>query len=70
MSLIKPNLQSRKIFQVSGTMGPPPKMEGQAADEVSKQLEQMCPIDQLPQRRAWRDACLTKLSQLKKEMGN
>lgn len=51
-------------------MGPIPKMEGPVAAEVSKQLEQMCPIDQLPQRRAWRDACLTKLSQLKKEMGN
>lgn len=51
-------------------MGPIPKMEGPALADVSKQLEQMCSIEQLPQRRAWRDACLTKLSQLKKEMGN
>ncbi|KAG4066332.1 hypothetical protein HA402_000556 [Bradysia odoriphaga] len=60
----------KTIYEVSQTMGPTPKMEGPSAEEVSKQLEQMCPIDQLPQRRAWRDACLTKLSQLKKEMGN
>lgn len=51
-------------------MGPTPKMEGPVLDDINKQLEQMCSIDQLPQRRAWRDACLTKLSQLKKEMGN
>jgi len=60
----------KTIYEVSETMGPIPKMEGPVADEVAKQLEQMCAIDQLPQRRAWRDACLTKLSQLKKEMGN
>lgn len=51
-------------------MGPIPRMEGAALQQVASQLEEMCPIDQLPQRRAWRDACLTKLSQLKKEMGN
>lgn len=60
----------KKKFQVSNTMGPIPKMEGPVLAEVSRQLEEMCSIEQLPQRRAWRDACLTKLSQLKKETGN
>jgi len=59
-----------KMYEVSTTFGPIPTMEGPVAADVAKQLEEMCPIDQLPQRRAWRDACLTKLSQLKKEMGN
>lgn len=49
-------------------MGPTPKMEGAAALEIARQLEQICPIEKLKERRAWRDACLTKLSQLKKEM--
>lgn len=51
-------------------MGPTPKMEGPVAEQIAQELEQLCPIDQLPQRRAWRDACLTKLSQLKKELEN
>lgn len=49
-------------------MGPTPKMEGPVAKQVAKELEEMCSIDNLPARRAWRDACLTKLSQLKKTM--
>ena len=51
-------------------MGPTPKMEGPAEQEITRQLFEMCPMEKLPERRAWRDACLTKLSQLKKEVGN
>uniref|UniRef100_A0A7G3AA09 L-gulonate 3-dehydrogenase n=1 Tax=Lutzomyia longipalpis TaxID=7200 RepID=A0A7G3AA09_LUTLO len=58
---------SKTIFAVSETMGPTPKMEGPQVAEVAKQLEEMCPLDKLPERRAWRDDCLTKLSMLKKE---
>ncbi|GAB0099687.1 3-hydroxyacyl-CoA dehydrogenase [Sergentomyia squamirostris] len=60
---------SKTIFAVSETMGPIPKMEGPQAEEVARQLEEMCPIDKLPERRAWRDECLTKLSILKKQQG-
>lgn len=49
-------------------MGPTPKMEGAAAAEISVQLNAICPIEKLPERRAWRDVCLMKLSQLKREM--
>lgn len=58
----------KTIYAVSETMGPTPKMEGPVADEVAKQLNGMCPLDKLAERRAWRDACLTKLSILKREM--
>lgn len=61
---------AKTIYAVSETMGPTPKMEGPQMKEVAKQLGQMCPIEKLPERRAWRDASLTKLSQLKKEQGN
>lgn len=47
-------------------MGPIPKMTGPVAESIAKQLEDMCPLDKLNERRAWRDSCLTKLSQLKK----
>lgn len=59
---------SKTIYAVSETMGPIPKMTGPQAEEVSRQLGEMVAIEKLPERRAWRDACLTKLSQLKKEM--
>lgn len=59
---------SKTIYAVSETFGPIPKMTGPQAEEISKQLGEMVAIEKLPERRAWRDACLTKLSQLKKEM--
>lgn len=59
---------SKTIYAVSQTSGPIPKMSGPQAEEISKQLGEMVAIEKLPERRAWRDACLTKLSQLKKEM--
>lgn len=49
-------------------MGDIPKMEGAEMVEISRQLEQMCSIEDLPKRRNWRDDCLTKLSQLKKTL--
>lgn len=54
------------IYAVSQTMGATPRMEGPVAEQVAKELEEMVPLDKLPERRAWRDACLTKLAQLKK----
>lgn len=50
------------------TMGETPRMIGPAAEEISQQLNEMCPLDKLAERRAWRDSCLTKLSQLKKSI--
>jgi len=58
----------KTIYAVSQTMGPTPKMEGPQLQEVARQLEEMTPLDQLPARRAWRDNCLTQLSQLKKKL--
>lgn len=61
---------SKTIYDVSMTMGPTPKFEGPQVKDVAAQLEAMVPLDQLQNRRAWRDMCLTKLSQLKKETNN
>lgn len=43
-------------------------MTGADAEKISKQLEEICPLDKLAERRAWRDVCLTKLAQLKKNI--
>lgn len=56
------------LLQVSQTFGETPRMTGAAAEEIAKQLEEMCPLDKLAERRAWRDDCLTRLSVLKKKL--
>lgn len=56
------------IYSVSKDFKPVPKFEGPVAQEMSKQLEALVPLDKLQERRNWRDFCLTKLSQLKKEV--
>lgn len=56
------------IYDTSVTSGPIPRFEGATADVISKQCDQICPLNKLQDRRAWRDLALTKLSILKKEM--
>lgn len=58
----------RAIYDVSETMGPTPRMEGEQAAQIGAQLDEMCAVERLPERRAWRDTCLMRLSQLKREM--
>lgn len=36
--------------------------------KVAKELEEMCPLEDLEQRRKWRDNCLTQLSQMKSKL--
>ncbi|XP_015123859.1 lambda-crystallin homolog [Diachasma alloeum] len=59
---------NKSIYDVSQTFGPTPRFIGKEAENVSKQLEEICPLDKLQERRAWRDLALTKLSILKKEL--
>jgi L-gulonate 3-dehydrogenase len=61
---------SKTIYDVSVTSGPVPKFEGPLVKEINRQLCAKVPIEKLSERRAWRDACLTKLSVLKKDMNN
>lgn len=57
------------IYSVSNTFGPNPRMtQNKSADTIVEQLNAMVPIDRLQDRRAWRDACLTRLAILKKDM--
>ncbi|KAK0182867.1 hypothetical protein PV327_000956 [Microctonus hyperodae] len=59
---------NKSIYDVSMTFGPTPKFIGPAAENISKQLEEICPLNKLQEKRAWRDLALTKLSILKKEL--
>ncbi|CAH1644385.1 unnamed protein product [Spodoptera littoralis] len=57
------------IYNVSKTMGDIPRMTtSKSADTICEQLNKMVPLDKLQERRAWRDACLTRLALLKNEM--
>lgn len=56
------------IYNVSKSFGPVLKFEGETAENITEQLNAICPLDKLQERRAWRDTALTKLSILKKEM--
>ncbi|KZC05286.1 PREDICTED: lambda-crystallin homolog isoform X2 [Dufourea novaeangliae] len=56
------------IYDTSMTFGPTPKFEGEMAEKISNELNEMCPLNKLQERRAWRDEALTKLSVLKKEL--
>lgn len=49
-------------------MGETPKMGGELADKIAKQMNNICPLDKLAERRAWRNACMIKLSELKKNV--
>lgn len=59
---------SKTINAVSNTFGAVPKMEGEVMQKIAKELEEMCPLEDLEQRRKWRDNCLTQLSQMKSKL--
>ncbi|CAG2068389.1 unnamed protein product [Timema podura] len=61
---------SKTIYDVSKTFKPTPKYEGPVAEDMTRQLLAKVPVEKLPERRAWRDLCLTKLAILKKKMSN
>lgn len=56
------------IHDVSSGMGPVPRMAGASLATVHKQLCDRIPLEKLQERRQWRDAALTKLAVLKKEV--
>ncbi|KAG5327494.1 CRYL1 protein, partial [Pseudoatta argentina] len=59
---------NKSIYDTSMTFGPTPRFVGEMAEKISNELNEMCPLDKLQKRRAWRDTALTKLSILKKEL--
>ncbi|XP_030379580.1 lambda-crystallin homolog [Scaptodrosophila lebanonensis] len=61
---------SKTIYAVSETMGATPKMEGPTAVAIAEQLNAMVPLDKLPERRTYRDTCLTHLSLLKNKLNS
>jgi len=56
------------IYDIVSSFGPHPHLGGATADHIVSDLEQKVPVDQLVQRRQWRDTRLAALAKLKKDL--
>lgn len=56
------------VFEVSGDLRPLEKIEGEPVDRIERELLERVPLEQLDERKRWRDDRLTALAQLKKRM--
>lgn len=56
------------IEDICKTFGPAPKFGGAAAKKMEEEVSARIPVDQLNERRMWRDGRLAALAQLKKKM--
>ena len=54
------------INKVSNTFGPNPRMEGELAEFVNEEICKLSPLEAIPERRKWRDARLSALSEMKR----
>ncbi len=52
------------MFEVQGSFEPCELMGGETAKKMEADLEEFCPLDQLPAKCQWRDARLVALSSL------
>lgn len=55
------------IYHVSMNFGPVPKMRGKTAELIVNEMNNAFPLEQLDQRRNWRDERLTELALLKQK---
>ncbi|ELU04675.1 hypothetical protein CAPTEDRAFT_155064 [Capitella teleta] len=56
------------IYRITETFGPNPKWEGPGHEKIIQEMNEQIPLDTLAERRRWRDARLTALAKLKREM--
>lgn len=56
------------IYRVQCSFGPPQKMEGPTLDKIHDELAARIPMDQLNERRKWRDLRLASLQKLKNDL--
>lgn len=56
------------IYRVQCTFGAPRKMEGPILDEIQNELASRIPLDQLNERRKWRDIRLASFQKLKNDL--
>jgi L-gulonate 3-dehydrogenase len=57
------------ISRVLATFGPPPSFSGPVAARIAAEVTALVPLDQLDERRRWRDERLAELARLKQRLG-
>lgn len=57
---------AESMYAVSKTFKPVPKFAGPVVEKIDQQLNEITPLDELAEKRFWRDESLVKLSQLKR----
>ncbi|KAF7488681.1 Lambda-crystallin -like protein [Sarcoptes scabiei] len=58
---------AKGIYDVSETFGPVPRMQGDTAQSIAKEMTKQFPLDRLNERRQWRDERLIELACLKRD---
>jgi len=58
------------IYNVASTFGPTPVFGGPVAERIAAELTERIPLDQLAERRRWRDVRLAELAKLKLNLGD
>ncbi|CAG2110918.1 unnamed protein product [Medioppia subpectinata] len=59
---------AKSMNSVCQDFGAVPSFEGKGADIITKEMHKRIPVEDLPQRRRWRDERLIALTQLKKKL--
>ena len=59
---------AQTMREVSAGFGPIPTFDGKGYEQIMKEMNEQIPLDQLEERRKWRDARMAGLAKLKKEM--
>uniref|UniRef100_A0A2L2Y3Z2 Lambda-crystallin-like protein n=1 Tax=Parasteatoda tepidariorum TaxID=114398 RepID=A0A2L2Y3Z2_PARTP len=60
------NRYGEGIYKVSQTFGPNPLMEGEELQRLDEDICKISPLENMPERRQWRDARLSALSKMKR----
>lgn len=61
------SLYGESLYRLQAQSGPPIKLEGDTLDTIQQQLEKQIPLDEIENRREWRDERLAELYRLKHE---
>lgn len=62
------NSYREAMWAVIQQFDPAEKFEGPTADKIVKEMTEKIPLDELADKRKWRDNCLTQLSVLKNKL--
>lgn len=57
------------IYGITSSFGANPRLTGETGERIATDLAARIPVEQLAERRAWRDKRLAALAKLKQDLG-